>query len=278
MKEFRKKQKRLYAFMKALIIVAAVCIFIFIGIKPAVAQVSTVAVMVCNYTCDFLILSAMAVLFIYYSKYGKSDAFLTSVENELSDAGYYLTSRAENTQNDYVNAVILDLQNCGYSVNRNVEINELEFDFKAESRKEFFYCIKTDNADKNDILAYLDSVIYDITVKSLKRKGNAVICFVTDKAEDEAIALSKMITPLGKKEQIKIAVAVCELSSRRVYFLGNIKTKCQQMIANFVMNCDVPIKEQYIGKERLPFQVELEEHMKSFNIKDFKSGNFYAHE
>ncbi|MDE6155531.1 MAG: hypothetical protein K2F67_03740, partial [Eubacterium sp.] len=77
--------------------------------------------------------------------------------------------------------------------------------------------------------------------------------------------------------KINIALAICELSSRRVYFLGTEKTKCQQLISNYVMNCDLPIKEQYIGKERLPFQNELEEKMKSFNIKDFKNGNFTAH-
>lgn len=85
------------------------------------------------------------------------------------------------------------------------------------------------------------------------------------------------MTFLGKKEQLKIALAVCEMSTGRVYFLGNVKTKCQQMIANFAMNCDVPINDKYIGKERLSFQDELEEKMKSFNIKDFRAGKFSAH-
>lgn len=277
MREFRKKQKRLYNFMKAIIIVGAAAIFVYIGAKPYVEDVSNTAAMICNYVCDALVILIMVVLFTYFSKYGKSDSFLTSIENELSDTGYYLTSRTEKETVSYTNAMLEDFKNCGYMLNSNVEINEFEFDFKAEKKKEFFYCISLDNADRNDVLAYLDCVIYDITVKNLKRKGNAVLCFITDKAEDDAIALSKMITPLGKKEQIKIAVAICEVSSGRVYFLGNVKTKCQQLTANFVMNCDVPIKEQYIGKERLPFQDELEEKMKSFNIKDFKAGTFNAH-
>lgn len=277
MREFRKKQKRLYNLMKAIIIVGAAAIFVYIGAKPYVEDISNTAAMICNYVCDALVIIIMVVLFTYFSKYGKSDSFLTSIENELSDTGYYLTSRTEKETVSYTNAMLEDFKSCGYMLNSNIEINEFEFDFKAEKKKEFFYCISLDNADRNDVLAYLDCVIYDITVKNLKRKGNAVLCFITDKAEDDAIALSKMITPLGKKEQIKIAVAICEVSSGRVYFLGNVKTKCQQLTANFVMNCDVPIKEQYIGKERLPFQDELEEKMKSFNIKDFKAGTFNAH-
>ena len=277
MREFRKKQKRLYNLMKAIIIVGAAAIFVYIGAKPYVEDISNTAAMICNYVCDALVIIIMVVLFTYFSKYGKSDSFLTSIENELSDTGYYFTSRTEKETVSYTNAMLEDFKNCGYMLNSNVEINEFEFDFKAEKKKEFFYCISLDNADRNDVLAYLDCVIYDITVKNLKRKGNAVLCFITDKAEDDAIALSKMITPLGKKEQIKIAIAICEVSSGRVYFLGNVKTKCQQLTANFVMNCEVPIKEQYIGKERLPFQDELEEKMKSFNIKDFKAGTFNAH-
>lgn len=277
MREFRKKQKRLYNLMKAIIIVGAAAIFVYIGAKPYVEDISNTAAMICNYVCDALVILIMVVLFMYFSKYGKSDSFLTSIENELSDTGYYLTSRAEKETVSYTNAMLEDFKSCGYILNSNIEINEFEFDFKAEKKKEFFYCISLDNVDRNDVLAYLDCVIYDITVKNLKRKGNAVLCFITDKAEDDAIALSKMITPLGKKEQIKIAIAICEVSSGRVYFLGNVKTKCQQLTANFVMNCEVPIKEQYIGKERLPFQDELEEKMKSFNIKDFKAGTFNAH-
>lgn len=277
MREFRKKQKRLYNLMKAITIIGAAAIFVYIGAKPYVEDVSNTAAMICNYVCDALVIIIMVVLFTYFSKYGKSDSFLTSIENELSDTGYYLTSRSEKETVSYTNAMLEDFKSCGYMLNSNIEINEFEFDFKAEKKKEFFYCISLDDVDRNDVLAYLDCVIYDMTVKNLKRKGNAVLCFITDKAEDDAIALSKMITPLGKKEQIKIAVAICEVSSGRVYFLGNVKTKCQQLTANFVMNCDVPIKEQYIGKERLPFQDELEEKMKSFNIKDFKAGTFNAH-
>lgn len=277
MREFRKKQKRLFTILKTLVIIGAVFIFIFIGAKPYIENVSEAAAAVCSYACDFLAIAVIVVLFLYFTKYGKSDSFLKSVENELADTGYYFTSREETDLKASVDAMFKDLKSCGYAMNSNIEINDFDFDFKANKSKEFFYCTTIENVDRNDILAYIDAVIFDITVKNLKRKGNAVICFVTDKADDDAIALSKMITKLGKKEQIKIALAICELSSRRVYFLGNEKTKCQQLIANYVMNCNLPIKEQYIGKEKLPFQNELEEKMKSFNITDFKNGNFIAH-
>lgn len=277
MREFRKKQKRLFTILKTLVIIGAVFIFIFIGAKPYIENVSEAAAAVCSYACDFLAIAVIVVLFLYFTKYGKSDSFLKSVENELADTGYYFTSREETDLKAYVDAMFKDLKSCGYAMNSNIEINDFDFDFKANKSKEFFYCTTIENVDRNDILAYIDAVIFDITVKNLKRKGDAVICFVTDTADDDAIALSKMITKLGKKEQIKIALAICELSSRRVYFLGNEKTKCQQLIANYVMNCNLPIKEQYIGKEKLPFQNELEEKMKSFNITDFKNGNFTAH-
>jgi hypothetical protein len=277
MREFRRKQRRLYKIMKTFVIIGAVYIFIYIGVQPYLASVSNTVSMVCNYVSDFLVVAILVLLFLYYSKYGKSDSFLTSIENEISDVGYYFTARQVREQAEYKNAIVDDLRQCGFSINNNIVINDFEFDFRGVKKKEYFYCALVDNIDRNDILAYLDCVIYDITIKNLKRQGNAVLCFITDNAEDDAIALSKMITPLGKKEKIKIAISICELSTGRVYFLGNEKSKCQQMIANYVMNCDLPIKEQYIGKERLPFQDELEERMKSFNIKDFKDGNFYAH-
>lgn len=277
MREFRKKQKRLYNAMKAMVIIAAVLLFSYIGAEPYIRAASSIAATVCSYVCDFSVIAVLVLLFTYYSKYSKTDAFLTSIENEIEDTGYYFTSRTETEIKEYSNAVRDDLKKCGYSVNENFEVNELDFDFCAYKSREFFYGVCVNNIDRNDVLAYLDSAIYDITVQNLKRKGSGVICFFTDNAEDSAVAMSKMMTYLGKKNQIKIALAICETDSKRVYFLGNVKTKCQQMIANFAMNCDVPLKEQFVGKEKLPFQQELEEKMKSFNLKDFKNGNFTVH-
>ena len=277
MNEIRKKQKKLYKIMKALVIFGAAFIFIFIGLQPTIKAYNQLLATVLMYVCDAVVVAVLVFLFSYYSKYGKCDNIMTAIENEINDNGYYLTSRKERENNSYIDAVYHDLKNCGYSMNKDVEIADFEFSFKAMKKKEYFYCADVDGLDKNDVLAYLDTVITDVTVNSLKRKGNGVLCLITDKAVDDAISLSKMITPLGKKEQLKIAIAICELSTGRVYFLGNTETKCQQMIANFVMNCDVPIKEQYICRDKLPFQLDLAEKVKELTLKDIKSDYFSVH-
>ena len=136
--------------------------------------------------------------------------------------------------------------------------------------------VNIDDLDKNDVIAHLDSVVYDITAVLMKRTGNAVLLFICDKADDEAIALSKSITTMGKKDKLKIAMAIAEVSTNRVYFLGNNPTKCQQMIATYVMDTEVPIEDSLKG-ERLPFQDELEEHMKNFDLNEYRRGNFFSH-
>lgn len=277
MRELRKKQARLYKIMKGFLIAAVVVIVVYIGAEPYVAKASQTAAIVMNYVCDALVLGAMFVIFAYYSKYGKSDAFLTRVEHEIDDAGYYLTAREEKTTEQYVDAIFNDLKSCGFAMDKNIEIDDFEFDIRAYKKKEFFYAIQVEALNRDDVLAYSDVAVNDLTVQKLKRKGDCVICFVTDKADDSAIAISKVITPFGRKEQLKVSYAIAEVQTGRVYFLGNMATKLQQMTANYVMNCDVPIKDEYIGKERLPFQDELEERMKSFTIAEFRNGTFYTH-
>lgn len=277
MREFRKKQKTLKRIMNICVIFTAIFFFVYIGVEPVVADNSNTLAIILGYTGDILIVICLALLFSYYSRYGKSDKFLESVEYELSDVGYYLTSRPQRDIDAYQQVVIDDLKSNGYSINTNVEINEFEFDAVAYKSKEMFYIINSDTVDKNDILAYLDSAIYDVTAINVKRKADGVVLFICDNAEKSAIALSKMITPLGKKETIKFAIAIAEMQTGRVYFLGNKVSKTQQMIANYVMNCEVPIKDKFKANEQLPFQAELEEHMKSFNIKDFKNNQFFAH-
>lgn len=277
MNEFRKKQKTLFKTMKMLIVFSVVFIFVYIGAQPYVASYNQTLAIAINYACDCLVLINLAIIFVYYSKYGKSDSFLTSVEYEINDAGYYITSREEASRTDYLNAVVDDLKSNGFSVSKNIAVNDFTFDLRAYKRKEFFYIADIDALDKNDVIAYLQEVIDDITVKNLKRKGNAVLCFITDKAQDDAVALSKMVTPLGRKDVIKISVAIVEPETKRVYFRGNEESVCRRLTANYVMNCDIPIKDKYICKDKLPFQYEIEEKMKTFNIKDFKDGNFYIH-
>lgn len=277
MRELRKKQARLYKIMKGFLIAAAVVIVVYIGAEPYVAKASQTAAIVMNYVCDALVLGAMFVIFAYYNKYGKSDAFLTRVEHEIDDAGYYLTAREEKTTEQYVDAMFNDLKSCGFAMDKNIEIDDFDFDIRAYKKKEFFYAVQVEALNRDDVLAYSDVAVNDLTVQKLKRKGDCVICFVTDKADDSAIAISKVITPFGRKEQLKVSYAIAEVQTGRVYFLGNMATKLQQMTANYVMNCDVPIKDEYIGKERLPFQDELEERMKSFTIAEFRNGTFYTH-
>lgn len=277
MRELRKKQARLYKIMKGFLIAAAVVIVVYIGAEPYVAKASQTAAIVMNYVCDALVLGAMFVIFAYYNKYGKSDAFLTRVEHEIDDAGYYLIAREEKTTEQYVDAMFNDLKSCGFALDKNIEIDDFEFDIRAYKKKEFFYAVQVEALNRDDVLAYSDVAVNDLTVQKLKRKGDCVICFVTDKADDSAIAISKVITPFGRKEQLKVSYAIAEVQTGRVYFLGNMATKLQQMTANYVMNCDVPIKDEYIGKERLPFQDELEERMKSFTIAEFRNGTFYTH-
>lgn len=277
MRELRKKQARLYKIMKGFLIAAAVVIVVYIGAEPYVAKASQTAAIVMNYVCDALVLGAMFVIFAYYNKYGKSDAFLTRVEHEIDDAGYYLTARVEKTTEQYVDAMFNDLKSCGFAMDKNIEIDDFDFDIRAYKKKEFFYAVQVEALNRDDVLAYSDVAVNDLTVQKLKRKGDCVICFVTDKADESAIAISKVITPFGRKEQLKVSYTIAEVQTGRVYFLGNMATKLQQMTANYVMNCDVPIKNEYIGKERLPFQDELEERMKSFTIAEFRNGTFYTH-
>lgn len=277
MRELRKKQKRLYKFMKALIIIGIVTIVVYIGAEPMVAAASNPAAIICNYVCDFLVVANMIVIFIYYSKYGKSDSFLNTIEHEISDCGYYFIQNEKNTAKEYLEEKLSLLSGNGFAVESNPEIDEFDFAFTAVKRKEFFYFTDIEDLSREDVTAYLDTVVTDITVHKLKRSGNAVVCFVTDKAQEGAVALSKMITPLGKKEQIKVSVAIVELSSSRCYFLGNMQTKCQQMTASYILNCPVPIPDALKANERLPFQDEIEEKMKQFTVKEFVNGTFYVH-
>ena len=278
MKEFRLKQKKLKKIMNIFCIITAVFMFVYIGVEPFLPDIiGSVGTLCVGYAADVLVVVSVALLFVYFSKYSKSDSFLENIEYELSDCGCYFTSRQETSQKDYLTAVLDDLKSNGFNIETNVEIDGFTFDVRAIKGKEIFYIVCDDEIDKNDVIAYQQSAIYDITAVNVKRKANAVMLYICDNADDGAVSLSKAITPLGKKEQIKIANSIVELSSKRCYFLGNKPTKCQQMIANYVMNCALPIKDKFKLNEKLPFQYELEEHMKDFNIKDFNNGTFFAH-
>lgn len=274
MKEFRKKQVRLKKILNICVVFTVVYLFVYYGVAPMLeTNLSTIL----DFVGFGFVIATVSILFVYSSKYGRCDKFLESVENEINDNGYYLYARNESNIEDYIKSIKTDLVNNGFSVNDNVEIDELEFCTRGIKKNEFVYIIDCENVDKNDIVAYLQSAMYDVTSVNIRRKCNSILVYVCNKADDEAISLSKMITPLGKKEQIKFANAIIELDTGRCYCLGNVPTKCQQMIVNYAMGCDIPLEDRYIAKDKLEFQYELEKKMESFNIKDFKNDNFYVH-
>ena len=278
MEQFRKKQRKNKKILNILLIISAVYMFLYIGAEPILAkQFGGVITMISAYIAYALILASLIMLFIYTSKYSKCDKYLEAIENELSDAGYYFTSRTEKTPEQYLDVMREDLVNHGFDIKSNIEIDGFEFDLRAVKGKEYIYIVCVDDVDKNDVIAYQESAIYDVTATMLKRKGNTVVVFISNKVQESAVELSKVITPIDKKERMLFSNAIVELDTGRCYFLGNKPAKSQQMIANYVMNCEIPIKDKYIGKEKLPYQHRLKEHMNDFNLKDYNNGTFSAH-
>lgn len=277
MRSVRKKQKNFYKFLKGLVIFSVIFIFVYIGAEPYAKAYSADLAVGVNYACDILVIANLVVIFLYYSKYGKVESFLKDIENELEDAGYYISAREKENLTERCDTICKDLENNGYKISKNIDVKDFSFNVRALKGKNYFYIVKIENLDKNDVLAYLDEMIYDLTSNCFKRKGNGVLCLITDNAQDDAVEISKMITPLGRKGQLKIALAIDETDTGNVYFQGNEETKNKTLIANFVMNCDMPIKDKYIHKEKLPFQLELEKKAEKFTLKDFNNGNFYLH-
>lgn len=277
MRSVRKKQKNFYKFLKGLVIFSVIFIFVYIGAEPYAKAYSADLAVGVNYACDILVIANLVVIFLYYSKYGKVESFLKDIENELEDAGYYISAREKENLTERCDTICKDLENNGYKISKNIDVKDFSFNVRALKGKNYFYIVKIENLDKNDVLAYLDEMIYDLTSNCFKRKGNGVLCLITDNAQDDAVEISKMITPLGRKGQLKIALAIDETDTGNVYFQGNEETKNKTLIANFVMNCDMPIKDKYIHKEKMPFQLELEKKAEKFTLKDFNNGNFYLH-
>ncbi len=277
MKEIRKKQKKMFTAMKIIVAVTLIYIVVYIGVQPYIAALGGTAAVLFSYLSDGLILASLVIALVYYSKYGKTNAFLNRIEHEIKDCGYYKTDGMPSDPEKYMESLFEKLKSNGYAVDSNVEYDGLEFSYTAFKRKEFFYVCGVDDLSKDDVLAYLDCAVNDLTVRRLKRAGNCLLVFVTDKAQDGAVALSKMVCTFGKKEQLKIALAIVEPENEKCYFLGNMQTKTQQMAAQYLMNCSVPIPEKLKHNEILPFQKELEKHMEDFTVKSYLDGSFYAH-
>lgn len=277
MKEIRKKQKIMFTAMRILVGITLVYIVVYIGVQPYISELGRTVSLIFSYLSDILIVASLAVALVYYSKYGKTNAFLTRIEHEIKDCGYYKINGEQSPPEKYLDDLFEKLKSDGFALESNVEYDGLEFSYTAFKRKEFYYICGIDDLSKDDVLAYLDCAVNDLTVRRLKRAGNCLLVFVTDKSRDDAISLSKMICTFGKKEQLKIAIAIVEPEELKCYFLGNMQTKTQSMAANYLMNSRVPIPDELKHKEILPFQKELEKHMEDFTIKDYLNGTFYAH-
>ena len=276
MEEVRKKQKSIKKIMRISVIITAVLLLVYIGVAPFLSATPAIYTAM-NYVCDILVIVSLVLVLFYYSRYSKLELFLNDVEGEINDCGYYFTAREERDVDSYYSAVQSDLKNAGFSIENNLELTELNFDCRAMKAKEFIYISCIDELDKNDVIAYLDSVVYDVTVGNLKRKGNCVAAFICSSVDEDALSLSKAVTAMGRKNQLKFTVAIVDAPQGKVYFSGLMPTKCQQMTANYIMKYEVPIPDKFKGEEKLKFQYELEEKMKNFNINDFKNGTFSVH-
>ena len=276
MREYRKKQRILKKTLNIICIFTAVFMFVYIGVVPFIKELWGMnAITICSRVCELLVLISVVILTVYNIKYSKCNSLLEWIEYELDDAGYYYLNRNENNADEFItNSQRLLIENK-FTTQNDIDAHDFNIDMGAVNGKNLMYFVNVDNLDRNDIIAYIDSITYDATVQNLKRKADIVITFVTNKADNDAIGLSKMITTMGRKEQVKIALVIAELDTRKCYFLGNRQTNLLKLIAKYVMMAELPFSERLIGKERLASQDELEENMKSFNAKDFVDGKFY---
>lgn len=165
--------------MKIAVALALVYFVVYVGVAPYIERASAVAAIVCNYINDALVIACLAVVLVYYSKYGKSNAFLTRIEYEINDCGFYYTQNTPKDRVEFINELVGSFKSNGFAVNSNVEYEELEFDYTAMKRKEFFYVVDVDSLSRDDVLAYLDVVVNDLTVRNLKRSGQLhyLLCY-----------------------------------------------------------------------------------------------------
>ena len=138
MRSVRKKQKNFYKFLKCLVIFSVIFIFVYIGAEPYVKAYSANLAVGVNYACDILVIANLIVIFLYYSKYGKVESFLKDIENELEDAGYYISSREKENINDRCDTICKDLENNGYKISKNVDVKDFLFNVRALKGKNYF--------------------------------------------------------------------------------------------------------------------------------------------
>ena len=221
------------------------------------------------------LLITVVYLLFYEWRYGDAERYLKDAQCQISDAGYYYTARKQESPGGYANAVREDMASSGYRISDKVQCGDLSFEYTGTKPFEFFYAATFDTVGRKDIAAYMLAAADDLSRERLKQKGECVVLFVCNTAEKGAIAVSKQFTRLqfSRRKAITVYPIIVELSTRQVYFLGNKICRAQKMAVNYVLNCDLPLKPEYIGKEKLPFQNELAEKLASFDFKAFKDAN-----
>ena len=268
MEKFRKRQRRFKALRNACVIVTAAAFLLYITFEPTLTKTLQKPSLF-QLLLFAMVAVTLALLFLYEAKFGKAERYADDMQLKIDDAGYYLSAREEETSEAYFEAMVADLTENGFRLQKDVSYDGLTFDAVAVYHSEMVYIVKTDSADKNDVIAYTDAAVNDITSRLLKRKGNAIVVLLCELAEDSAIAVSKTYTQLysGRRATLSVYPVIAEIPSKRVYCLGNKISPAQKLITAYVMNCELPVKEQYICRDKLPFQLELEEKMRHFDYK-----------
>ena len=275
MNDFKKQLKRFRKFRNIAIVSIAVLIFLYIGAEPYLNK-SFGNIGVFQSVMFILVLSALIIEFYYESKYSKAAKYISDIDLQISDAGYYITSREENGIDEFYNSLKADIENSGYKLTENSDADGLTFDFYAGKGTEYIYAVKLDNTERSDVIAYLDAAKNDLLSNKLKRKGECVVLFITDKAEDSAIALSKAFSRVivSRYNVITISPAIIEPESKKVYYLGNRISPTQKIVTELVLKSEFPLDNKFIHFEKLSFQKELEKEVEDFNIQDFKSRKY----
>ncbi|MBR6392758.1 MAG: hypothetical protein IKS12_05670 [Eubacterium sp.] len=274
MTDFLKKQRAFRRLRNISIIVSAVMIFMYIGAEPYIEKGfgNTAPFQLALFV---LVIISMALLFIYESRFAKAAEFIQDIGYEISDSGYYLTTREEKDAAEFTKAAVNDLKADGYRCESAISVNGLEFAAVAVKGNEFIYFVSVDTADKNDIIAYTDSALYDLMQNKLKSKGNCAVVFLCSNADDSAVRLSKSVSrTFSGKKVLKVGYAVAELPTGKIYFRGNEPSVIQKLVARYVLKCDLPIESRLASGDKLPYQSELKNKLKSFDINEFKNGKY----
>lgn len=274
MKQFNRKLRLLKLLRNALFFIAAAMIVLYASFETSINAWLNNPLSY-QIVLFFVLLITVGYALFYEWRYGDAERYLNDAQCQINDAGYYLTARKQESPGGYVNAVKDDLAASGYRISEEVSCGELAFAFTGTKPFEFFYAVTLDTADGKDIAAYTLAAANDLSQERMKRKGEGVVLFVCRETANSAIAVSKQFTRLqfSRSKTITVYPVIVDLSTRQVYFLGNKICRAQKMAVNYVLNCEIPLKPEYICTEKLPFQQELAEKMEAFDFKAFKNAD-----